>query len=464
MAKGFWLVALLTFVVNPAVWSATHPPDSAPVAWDYRVDPLPDLSELKVDARIVAPPGSSLEVALPDYLESLELETDGSWKPLVDWQLPASSGRTRWHIRYRYRLADAARTERDPQSAGRYGGVIVSPPSSWLLHPEAYPEKQDFRFRVVCPAGMVFDSGVTRRDDGYRASAQTLEQTPASVLGSLSLTHLKVGGGQIELAWLKGALSLEDKALLNFIRNRLEGVSRYFGRFPVRRVLLVMLPTSGGHIGGVALGNGGASVVILMPSRLSSQEILHSWELTHELIHLGFPSLAPEFHWAEEGLATYLEPVIRSRSGELKPQDVWTEFLEGAQNSEPQPSSELGLDDNQDWAQTYWGGAMFWLLADVEIRKVTANRHSLQTALRAVVAQGGNITQEWALEKVLRLGDAATGNSVLKSLHAQMGPKPARPSLSHCFSLLGVQTSGDTVVFRKAPLDWIRQSITGDKL
>lgn len=457
----FCTLALPLFLIlgQSAFARPAQPQKLAPAIWDYRVDPSPDMATLRVDAQIEASPGSSLVLALPEYLEDLELETNGRWTSLDDWELPQTQGRKRWHLRYRYRLRDAARSENDPQQAGLYGGVIVSPCSSWLLHPEVFPTG-DYRLKVVCPAEISFDCGVNKVGDDYRAPAMTLEQTPASVLGPVSVSHLQMGGSQVEFARTKGAFQLGDPQLLGLVKQRLSGIINYFGRFPVRRALLVILPTSSRHLRGIAIGSGGASVVLLIPTRQTAEEVLHNWELTHELIHLAFPSLPSDFHWAEEGLATYLEPVIRARSGELKPAEVWSEFMDGAKQSEPERSSDLGLDGNGSWAQTYWGGAMFWLLADVQIRKATAGKYSLQTALRSVLAQGGNITQEWPFAKVIRLGDRATTTSVLADLHSQMGPKPDRPSLKACFALLGIEPVADSVRFEKAPLDWIRQSIT----
>ena len=42
------------------------------------------------------------------------------------------------------------------------------------------------------------------------------------------------------------------------------------------------------------------------------------WMMTHELVHMAFPSLPDDQHWMEEGLSTYVEPVARVQTGELK--------------------------------------------------------------------------------------------------------------------------------------------------
>ena len=51
-------------------------------------------------------------------------------------------------------------------------------------------------------------------------------------------------------------------------------------------------------------------------------------------------------------------------------------------------AGDRGLDYTPTWGRTYWGGALFCLLADIDIRKRTSNRFGLQDALRAIVAAG----------------------------------------------------------------------------
>ena len=76
-------------------------------------------------------------------------------------------------------------------------------------------------------------------------------------------------------------------------------------------------------------------------------------------------------------------------------------------------ADDLGLDHTHTWGRTYWGGAMFCLVADVEIRRETGNRKGLREALRAIVASGGTIDHDWSLPQALEIGDRATGTHVL---------------------------------------------------
>ena len=104
-----------------------------------------------------------------------------------------------------------------------------------------------------------------------------------------------------------------------------------------------------------------------------SSDFTDDWVLTHEMVHLAFPSVPEEHHWIEEGSATYIEPIARARAGDLTPEKVWGDLVDGLPQGLPQPG-DRGLDFTPTWGRTYWGGALFCLLADIEIRKRTANQ------------------------------------------------------------------------------------------
>jgi hypothetical protein len=209
------------------------------------------------------------------------------------------------------------------------------------------------------------------------------------------------------------------------------------------------------------MGGGGASVLYFLGHNATSEVLARDWVLGHELIHTGLPSLASRSqHWAEEGFATYLEPIARARAGLLPPGKVWRDLVLGLPKGLPQPG-DRGLDHTPTWGRTYWGGALFWLLADVRIRQRTENRLSLDDALRAQIAQGGTMAARWPLSRVLEVGDRAVGLRVLEELHDGMGSTPAPVDLDALFRDLGVSLRGNEVVFDdRAPLAAIRAAIT----
>ncbi len=174
---------------------------------------------------------------------------------------------------------------------------------------------------------------------------------------------------------------------------------------------------------------------------VSDDELQADWVMTHEMVHLAFPRVDENQHWIEEGLATYVEPVARAQIGDLSADYLWQETIEGMPKGLPQ-SGDQGLDNTATWGRTYWGGAMFCLLADVQIRERTHNHYGLQDAVRGILAAGGNINSRWPLDKAFAAADKAVGVPVLEDLYAAMKDKPVDPDLPALWKKLGVALAG----------------------
>jgi hypothetical protein len=183
--------------------------------------------------------------------------------------------------------------------------------------------------------------------------------------------------------------------------------------------------------------------------------------LTHEMIHLAFPYMSEQHHWIEEGISVYVEPIARVQAGQLAAAKMWSDVIRDMPQGEPQSGDE-GLDHTHTWGRTYWGGAMFCLLADLRIREQTHNRKGLQDALRGIMNAGGVITQDWPIERAFAEGDKATGTTVLMDLYREMRDHPAPADLAAIWQKLGLQRRSDgSVEFSPhAPLAEAREAIT----
>jgi predicted metalloprotease with PDZ domain len=107
-----------------------------------------------------------------------------------------------------------------------------------------------------------------------------------------------------------------------------------------------------------------------------------------------------------------------------------------------------------------WGGALFCLIADVEIRKRTRNAKGLQAALRAINHAGGTIEAEWPLERAFKIGDQATNGDTLMKLYTEMASRPVDMDLAHLWRQLGVRLNAETIVLdNRAPWAAIRTGI-----
>ena len=120
-----------------------------------------------------------------------------------------------------------------------------------------------------------------------------------------------------------------------------------------------------------------------------------------------------------------------------------------------------GLEGTQSWGRAYWGGAIFCLLADVEMRKRSGNKLGLQDAVRGVLSAGGTHDKDWPIERILSVADQAVGMTVLIELYDKMGRHADQPELAQLWLDLGVVDTLDGARFDDhATLANVRRAIT----
>ena len=280
---------------------------------------------------------------------------------------------------------------------------------------------------------------------------------------------IRVGGASIQIDFAPGDLDLRKSDVIQWIETAARAASEYYGKFPVARarVLVVPIADERGVLTGTTWGDVDefpAFTRMRLGQHTTKQTLASDWTMTHEFVHTALPSLSSDHHWLEEGLATYVEPIARAQIGTLSPEQVWGGMVHDMGQGEPRPG-EAGLDETHTWASTYWGGALFCLMADVSIREKTGNQKGLQDALRGIVNSGGSIADGWPISKVLAVGDQATGTSVLADLYRRMGDAPNDPiDLKSLWEQLGIHSDNGKIKFDDhAPLAPIRHAITSPR-
>lgn len=299
----------------------------------------------------------------------------------------------------------------------------------------------------------------------FRAAAQSDymrgDRMPYDAFDKLPKTDLDVSGGTIHVAFAPGDIALPKEKIFDWIKASARAVATYYGRFPVSSLRLLIVPVDGARVrGGTTWGYRGAAIRLPLGRDSSEENLKRDWVIVHEMVHTALPDLDDRYNWLSEGLAVYVEPIARVQAGDLTAQEVWQAMMRDMPKGLPQ-AGDQGLDNTDTWGRKYWGGAMFCLLADIEIRKRTGNKFGLQDAMRGVLAAGGNHEKDWSIDRVLSTADKAVGVDVLTRLHDEMGPKPVTPDLAALWRDLGVKMQGESLAFDdNAPLAAIRRSIT----
>ncbi len=338
--------------------------------------------------------------------------------------------------------------------------VLVRPNGAWAREPLELVATANNRYVLMS----VLACCVAVSASSTIAWSTTLQGAPwkSEVVSSRTI---HVSGASIRIDFAPGAVDITQDVAVTWIRAAATAVAAYYGRFPLTRARVLVMPVAdrSGVLGGTTWGDAGGYpgfTTIRLGQHTNEEQLGSDWVMTHEFVHMAFPSLPDDQHWLEEGLATYIEPIARGQRGMLSEASIWNEMVRNMPKRNSQ-ASDHGLNHTHTWASTYWGGALFCLVADVTIRKRTGNRRGLQDALRGIVAMQGTIDKEWPTSKVLAIGDDATGTSVLSDLYRAMGDTPGDIDLDSLWKELGVVASNDFIVFDDAaPSAEIRKSIT----
>lgn len=472
------------------------------MVWSYDVLAVGPTSDvLHVDA-VLAPAASDtlgLDPSAAPFVRDAQYDdADGGWKALPRagdaWRSPCHADSRGCRIRYSFALGDAAAQIADVDTAFEADGTLVAPPSTWLLRPAAAPRGTRVRIRVTTEGGARFATAmpsVPSDPSAFEADATLIERSSFALFGRFRLESIRSGYAVVNVA-IPGAIgdasaaasrgragppsvspsktraptslglsSLSPSDIVAWVARAVSGLTAYYGALPVSKVLVAVLPGHGSETEGETISEGGPAVVIRMAEGLTAQATRDDWVVTHELIHATLPSFGHAHAWLDEGIATYVEPIVRTRSGLVSVETFWRDLENGLPRGLPEIDDQ-GLERTHTWGRTYWGGALFCFLADVRIREATRGARSFDDAVRALAASPLDDSRKLDVARFLEIGDRATGTLVLTTLYRDMAFAPAAIDLSSLWARLGVRrTSAAGVSFDDAaPLAFVRSGIT----
>ena len=280
--------------------------------------------------------------------------------------------------------------------------------------------------------------------------------------GSGSRTTVAICGATINVRFEGDTTAATRADLLTWVRRAGDAVCTYYGKFPVPHLTLDVRVRGGAGVhGGVTYPEDGGYINISMGADTSVAQLDDDWMLTHEMIHLAFPSMSRRHHWIEEGISVYVEPIARVQAGQLSAERMWHDVVRDMPQGEPD-SDDHGLDQTHTWGRTYWGGAMFCLVADVRIRQQTHNQRGLEDALRGILDAGGTINEDWEIERAFAVGDKATGTTVLTDPYRERRAQPDPVDLPGLWKQLGISRDSNGMIRfdSGAPLAEVRAAIT----
>jgi hypothetical protein len=362
-------------------------------------------------------------------------------------------------LSYRIDLGRAGEAIGDYDLADRIGDSVIAPASSFLLAPEPLTDAP-VTVSVHKDAGTDFVTGLKQDGDLYSIEAHEIPLATYSYFGHFARDTVELPDARIEIITLDRQLAVQAVVRTRWIEASARAVAQFYGRFPVPRTVLGVLPVLDRDdvVFGKVLPESSPGIVLLVGERASKRALYDEWMLVHELFHLGFPSFDKEGKWLDEGLATYFEPIIRARAGFISERQVWREFFQEMPYG--LSSVRAGLEKSKDFRGMYWGGAIVCLLADIEARRASLSKLGLEAGLHRVLEAGGDASRVWELSETVRLIDSAFSKPILADLSRAYGKLGASVDLPALFGKLGVRSAGNSVEFDdKAPLAAVRRAI-----
>jgi hypothetical protein len=343
-------------------------------------------------------------------------------------------------------------------------GIVMAPLVRWLVRPEDRNARG--RLRLDFDGGRNFElvSGVMDGRVNRLDTDLVLIDGPHVVLGRFAHKSIELPGGRIDVALGQGKTGVGDEDVMAWIREGAQDVTAILGGFPIARLQVIVARGGPYAVGSaVTMGMGGASIFVVVGERTRKADLLRDWVMTHEMLHVAFPNLGFRQRWMEEGLSTYLEPLLRARRGRQEPEKIWAEYVRAMPQGLPKEGDQ-GLNRTFTWGRRYWGGALFWLYVDVEIRRRSEGARSLDDVLRSVAGAGGNVASRWDIARLALVSEKATGTTALREIYDEWSGRAVTPDLPALWSSLGVVIEkGDRLTFDDAaPLAGIRRGLTAN--
>ncbi|MDZ7825730.1 MAG: hypothetical protein U5R48_06715 [Gammaproteobacteria bacterium] len=388
-------------------------------------------------------------------------------------------------IEYRFDLSAAERAQADSR-VRRVGRDLLVSPDLWLWLPEpdarqpAGPQGVDVRLEPepgvsisvpwpeLAPASA---SGGGR----YRMQPGPAGWRPLVAIGEFRIHRVPVGDGVLRLAVLDGNPAANEADMIEWLGDAARSLLTVTPAFPVPSPQVLVVPVTGsGRSGDRApteavpfarvLRDGGTAVQFLVDPRRSLADLQADWTAAHEFAHLLLPFVSRSDAWISEGFASYYQNVLRARSGRLEAREAWQRLHEGFERGRRDGYRNTLRESVRNGGENrtmrmYWSGAAVALLADLELRRLSEGRTSLDSVLAAFAACCLPSRRSWEGRELFERLDALSGTEVFTRLFDRHADSTRFPDLAGAYEGLGLEVDGDRIELVDAPRAALRDAI-----
>ena len=376
-------------------------------------------------------------------------------------------------VDYAIDLKRAAAAERRNASLSK-DNIVVSP-AVWLWRPPLAP---DTRIIVHFELEEGIDVSVpwlplAGRDSSYELLPSPRNARAMAAFGRFVNVRRELAGSELRIALLRPRGAMDSAAIVDWVHDTAGNVSLAYGRFPSPSPHVVVLPVGRGGWQsdspvpfGRVLRDGGETVELFVDERRPIEDFYDDWTATHEFSHLMLPFVRSGHRWISEGFAQYYQNVLLTRAGQYDEQRAWQKLYDGferGRNSRPELSPNEAARQGVGAAtmKIYWSGAIIALMADVELRKRSSGRESLDSALGQLQHCCLPSARSWSGTELFEALDGFVDYPVFMPLYRKYADESGFPGFEAILESLGVTVRNGTVrLSNDAELAGIRRAIT----
>jgi hypothetical protein len=381
------------------------------------------------------------------------------------WWIDAPAGAP-LTLTYKVDLPAIAEEESDPDWAMRAGGGFVVTDEAILLRPDPLPEDAQLQAKFDLPAGWSVSAPWDKLPDGgFQTTSEQFDGASYLAIGpQASLGALPVKGGAFNLVLLGSLGHASPEKVREWVRRGGAAMADFYGGLPAPQVEVILVAEPGNSqagLFGTVFHPEHPSVVLLFCPDASDKDFQDDWIPTHELFHIGNPSLSHRVPWFTEGVATYYQDVLRGRTHNQEPVAMWGDMYDGFRRyCDPSWWVPLQVESREmsrrhGYQRVYWGGACLMFRADAAIREHSHGKRSLDDVVRNALLRSRE--DDLDEEQLITMIDQAAGRPIARET---LTTKKALP-MKELYQQLGIEPTGpDTVrLHDDAPLAWVRKGI-----
>ncbi len=443
------------------------------VHYDVRVDP--GLTTLDVTARFDEPVRwlSARSRSAPSYLEQIGA-CDGT-------RLRQNGRRVYTNtaadcVEYRIDLTAATRNERRNRYLDRHN--VLVPASTWLWRPPA-EDRDRMTVSFDLPEGMKVSPPWQALDD--TGLHYTISPSPENAAAPIAMGHFveakrAIPGATLRIAVMKPRGNRAPVKLIDWLQAAATQVSYAYGAFPNPSPHAVIVPVGGSRNSrsspvpfGRVMRDGGETVEFYVNENAPLERFYDDWTATHEFSHFMLPYVTSRHRWISEGFAQYFQNVLMARAGQYSAERAWQKLYEGferGRRSRPELSPNAAANGRERGAtmKVYWSGAVLALMADLELRRQSDGRQSLDSVLGELMSCCLPADRTWSGTELLAKLDELADADVFVPLYDRYANTTGFPDYTEAFRELGIDIAGGRVTFDDAaPLAAVRAAILEPK-